>query len=143
MGFRASVSPEDFLKGQLVEPGWHPSVIVSWDDTKKAGQNAKNPGSQLVEVQFKVTAGPNKGATVYTNFSEVAPAFLVPLLEAVSGTKFDKSKPVQLDVDAAAMKGKAVDIHVVRGSYNNKPNNQVDGYKAYSGPSVAPAQAGV
>lgn len=136
-----NVSPEDFLKGQLVDPGWHPSVIVAWDDTKRSGQNAKNPGSTYIEAQFKITEGPAKGVVLYQNFSEVAPAFLVPLLEAL-GAKFDKTKNVQFEVDAANMKNKTVDIHVVRGSYNNKPKNEIDGYKPYSG-KQAPATAGV
>lgn len=130
------VSPEDFLKGGLVEKGWHPALIQKWDDTKRAGQNAKNPGSTLIEVQYKITAGPNKGAVVYVNFSEVAPAFIVPLLEAIKGETFNKKENVEFDVNSATMEGKLVDIHVERGSYNNKPNNQVDGYRPYSGPVI-------
>ena len=135
------MTPEDFLKGQLVEPGWHPATINSWDDTKKAGASAKNPGSSLIEAQFKITAGPAKGQILYQNYSEVAPGFLIPLLEAL-GQKFEKTKTVSFEVESHQMRGKLVDIHVVRGSYNNKPKNEIDGYKAYTGPT-APATAGV
>lgn len=131
---RFSVPPEDFLKGQLVEPGWHPSIITVWDEEGKAGDSAKNPGSQITKVQFKVTHGPNKGATVYAQFSEVAPSFIVPLVEAVTGQTFDKKKQVNFETSAAMMKGKYVDIHVIRGSYQNKPKNEVDGYRKYTGP---------
>ena len=127
------VTKDDFLKGKLVTPGWHPCIISSWDDTGKAGENAKNPGSSLTKVEFKVVDGPDKGTTLFTQFSEVAPAFMVPLIEAVSGKEFDKTKDVEFDVDAAAMKGKTVDVHVIRGSYNNKPKNEVDGYRKFSG----------
>lgn len=135
------MTAEDFLKGQLVEPGWHPSVINSWDDTKRAGKDAKHPGSVLIEAQFKITAGPAKGMILYQNFSEVAPGFLIPLLEAL-GQKFDKTKPVTFEVESHQMRGKLVDVHVIRGSYNNKPKNEIDGYKVYSGPKE-PAVAGV
>lgn len=135
------MTPEDFLKGQLVQPGWHPAVIIGWDESKVAGQNAKNPGSSLIEAQFKITDGPNKGATLFQNFSEVAPGFMVPLMEAL-GHKFDKTKAATFETSAATMKNKTVDIHVVRGSYNNKPKNDIDGYRAYTG-KPAPVQAGV
>lgn len=140
MKFR--VTPEDFLKGGLVEIGWHPAVIVGWDDTKKAGASAKNPGSTYIEAQFKIVAGPNKGMTLYQNFSEIAPAFIAPVLEAITGKTIDKTKVFEFEVDAASMKNKVLDIHVVRGSYNNKPKNEIDGYRVFTGPKE-PATAGV
>jgi hypothetical protein len=57
---RFSVTPDDFLKGELPEPGWHPAQIVKWDDTKVAGSAAKNPGSTVIAVTFKIVAGKGK-----------------------------------------------------------------------------------
>lgn len=138
------ITPEDFLKGGLISIGWHPAQIVKWDDvTKVAGATAKNPGSQLINVEFKIVAGPEKGKSVYTNFSEVAPAFMVPLLEAL-GASFDKKSTVEIEVTKASMEGKLVDVHTARGSYQGKPNTSIDMYRKYTGPSVtAEAPAGV
>lgn len=138
------ITPEDFLKGGLVVVGWHPTQIVKWDDTSKtAGDTAKHPGSQLINVEFKIVDGPEKGKILYHNFSEVAPAFMVPLLEAL-GAKFDKKTIVEIEPTKASMEGKYVDCHVMRGSYKGKPNSTIDLWRPFSG-KVAPVaqEAGV
>jgi hypothetical protein len=134
------MTPDDFLKGGLAEIGWHPAQIVKWDDTSKtAGPTSKNPGSQLINVEFKMTAGPNKGKPAYTNFSEVAPGFMIPLLEALGAT-FDKKSTVTVEVTKASMEGKFVDIHLVPGSFNGKPNRTIDAYRKYTGPQATATQ---
>lgn len=137
------MTPEDFLKGGLLALGWHPAQIVKWDDQSKvAGETAKNPGSQLIQVEYKITAGPEKGKIAYGNFSEVAPGFMIPLLEAL-GAVFDKKSLVEVEVKRETMEGKFVDIHIMRGSYKGKPNSTIDGYRKYTGPmadaNAAPA----
>jgi hypothetical protein len=62
---------------------------------------------------------------------------MTPLYEALTG-KVDRTKDLDFELNQSMTVGKVVDVHVVRGSYNGKPNNTVDGYKKYSGPS-APA----
>src|SRR5689334_13874164 len=104
---RFNVTPEDFLKGELAGLGWHPSQIIKWDDTKTAGATSKNPGSTVINVAFKIVAGPSKDKVVFQNFSEVAPAFMVPLLEALGAT-FNKKEQVTFEVSAGAMEGKLV-----------------------------------
>lgn len=141
---RFQMTPDDFLKGGLLALGWHPTQIIKWDDaTKQAGATAKNPGSQLIQVEYRITAGPEKGKVAYGNFSEVAPGFMVPLLEALGAT-FDKKSTVQIEVTRAGMEGKLVDIHLIAGSYNGKPNRTIDAYRKYTGPeAIATAEAGV
>lgn len=138
------LTPEDFLKGGLAELGWHPAQIVKWDDTTKvAGPESKNPGSQLINVEFKMVAGPNKGKSAFQNYSEVAPGFMIGLLEAL-GQKFDKNSTVSIEVTKASMEGKFVDLHLIAGSYNGKPNRQIDAFRPYTGPKATAAQeAGV
>lgn len=142
MKFR--VTKEDFLKGGLAELGWHPSRIKVWDDTKVSGANAKNPGSQYTEAQFEIVAGPSKGKVIYSNFSEITPVFMVPLLEGITGQTVDKNKDFEFEVSRASMEGKLVDIHLIASSYNNKPKREIDGYRKYTGPvATAAATAGV
>jgi hypothetical protein len=139
---RFKVSPEDFLKGQLAEVGWHPSIVHSYEE-KMSKPKDGGESSQYSEVQFKIVDGPSKGIVVYQNFSEKAPSFIVPLLEALGAT-IDRKKVYDGEISAANMKGKLVDIHVVRGTWNNKPKNEIDGYRAFSGRPAAPSsQPGV
>ena len=145
---RFAAAPEDFLKGRLVDPGWHPAVISAY--TEKTSKPPSDPEklkawegpSAYAEVQFKITDGPFKGTVIYQNFSEKASTFIVPLLEAISKQQIDKSKAFAADVDESKLLNKTVDIHVVRGSWNNKPKNEIDGYKPFTG-KAAPATAGV
>jgi len=133
-----NVTPEDFLKGELAEPGWHPSVIKNYEEKITQRKPNSPPDwvpSMYIEVQFKITAGKNKGQVKYQNFSEKAPAFMVPLLEAL-GLKVNKKEGVEFEVSKEKLEGKLVDIHIIRGSYNNKPKDEIDGYKPYSGPAL-------
>lgn len=139
------MTPDDFLKGGLLELGWHPAQIVKWDDTKVAGPTAKNPGSTVINVEFKIVAGPSKGKVAYQNFSEVAPGFMIGLLEGL-GQVFDKTKTVQIEVTRASMEGKTVDVHIAAGvnKQTGQPNRIIDAYRKYTGPTAtATAEAGV
>lgn len=130
------MTPDDFLKGGLAETGWHPSQIKVWDDSSKvAGETSKNPGSQLINVEFKMLVGPNKGKSAFVNFSEVAPGFMIPLLEAL-GMTFDKKSTVQIEVTRASMEGKLVDIHLIPAIYKGKPKREIDAYRKYTGPTT-------
>lgn len=134
---RLSASPDDFLKGKPIDVGFHPAVISAYVEKQSKRRADSSPdwsSSTYAEVQFKITAGPNKGSVVYTNFSEKAATFIVPLLEAITGKEIPKDKPFNGEVSEVALKGKLVDIHVVRGSWNNRPKNEIDGFKPYSGP---------
>lgn len=135
---RLTASSDDFLKGELISVGFHPAVIVAATEKTSKRKTDSPPDwspSQFMEVQFKITAGPDKGKLIYTNFSEKAATFIVPLLEAISGTTIDKNKPFNADINEAQLKGKRCDIMVVRGEYKNKPKSEIDGYRPYSGPA--------
>lgn len=142
MAFRFRMTPDDFLKGGIPKAGWHNAQIVKYEE-KQAGPNAKNPGSLLINLHFKIVAGEDKGKIVYQNFSEVAPGFAVPLIEAL-GAKIDKKKDYEGELNERNTVNKFVDINVAIGSFNNKPKADIIGYKPYSGPVAhAPAVAGV
>lgn len=133
---RFTVTPEDFLKGGLVELGWHPAQIVSWDESGVAGPTAKNPGSQLIKVKYRITAGQNKDREIYGQFSEVAPTFMLGLLEALAGKAFDKTQTANIETSQASMEGKLVDIHLIPAVYNGKPKREVDAWRPYTGPQA-------
>lgn len=134
---RLSASPDDFLKSQPIDVGFHPSVIFSYIEKQSKRKPDSPPDwspSTYAEIQFKITAGPAKSRIVYWNASEKATTLITPLLEAISGKEIDKTKVFTGEINEATLKGRLVDIHVVRGSWNNKPKNEIDGFKPYSGP---------
>ncbi len=133
---RFDASPEDFLKGALAPPGWHPSVIVGYEEKEAKRKSDSGPDwvpSQYLELQFKITHGDAKGQVKYQNFSEKAAAMIAPLLEAL-GAPIDKKKRMTFDASRDKFVGKTVDIHIVRGSWNNKPKDEIDGFRPYTGP---------
>lgn len=147
---RFDVTPEDFMKQSLVDPGFHPAQIISYDEKVSKPKMDERTGqmkeaSNYIEMQFKIVAGPSKGVVIYQNYSEKAPAFIVPLIEALKKDRVDKKQKFSLEPSREMFLQKFVDIHVVRGSWNNKPKNEIDGYRPYTGPSVteAPRPAGV
>src|SRR3990167_1918092 len=134
---RLTATPEDFLKGKLVAVGFHPSIITVYNEKTSKRRPDSPPDwspSIYAEVQFKITAGPDLGSVLYQNFSEKAASFIVPLLEAITGKEIDKTKTFNAEISSAILVGKTVDIHVVRGTFNNKPKNEIDGYRPYTGP---------
>lgn len=144
---RFNVTPEDFLKGQLVPPGIYPATVVACEPKTSKRQPNSPPEwapSTYFEVQFKIVSPENfKGVTVYQNFSEKAPVFMVPFLEALGHPPIDRKKGAAFEFEPSKIIGKNVDISVKRGSFNNKPNNEVDGFRKYTGPAVTAAPASV
>jgi len=135
---RFQMSPEDFLKGQLAEAGWHPAVIATAEEKLSKGGINPNTGLEkekvmMLVVQFKITDGPSKGCIVYQNYPENIPAFICDLMEQGFGLTVDRKKGLDVDVTPEKMKGKTVDIHLIRGSWNGKPKNDIDGYRPYTG----------
>lgn len=154
MSMKFHINPDDFLKGQLVTMGWHPSQIVNYSEEispAKTDERGKYiEASTYIQLQYKITDGDFKGVVLFGNYSEKAQSMIVPVLEAL-GAKFDKTKAVDLDLSKEKFLGKTLDIHVVRGTFAKpgqtpKPKNEIDGYKPYSGKGavvLTQAQAGV
>lgn len=133
---RFEASPEDFLKGQLANPGWHPAEITDYEELESK-RRPDSPSdwqpSSYVKMTFKIVAGDNRGQVKYQNFSEKAGSMIVPLLEALGAT-INKKERMSFDASADKFKGKRVDIHIIRGSWNNKPKDEIDGFRKYTGP---------
>lgn len=141
-----NLSPDDFLRGKIVKPGWHHAEIVGYEEKmSKAKVNERGesvPPSAYVELKFKILDGEDAGVVVYNNFSEKAPGFIVPFLEALmGGDKKMERKAQTVTFSKDKILGQFVDIEVVRGTYNNKPTNNINGFKPFTGQKpTAPAQ---
>lgn len=136
---RFNLKEDDFLRGKIVEPGWHACKITGYEEKmskQKVDPETKQviPPSQYCEIKMEIQSGKDKGVVLYNNFSEKAPGFIIPFLEAVAGGKKMEEKAQSIEFTKERLLNQYVDVEVVRGMYNNKPQNQVIGFKPYSGP---------
>lgn len=136
---RFSKTAEDFLKDELLAPGWYPCVIKKVEQVKsKGGTNAAGEPKPIVDMlkaMFVVTDGPEhaKGKVQWTNYPENIPGLLIDLLEQGFGAPVDRKKGFDEDITPAKLEGKKVDIQIIRGTYNGKPTNNIGGYRPYTG----------
>lgn len=129
---RAVVTPDDLKKGELVEPGWHPVEVVSYEE-EPAGENAKNPGSTNCIYWFKIIDGPAKGVQVKRLFNETAMGFGKNLWK-VFGFPFDAVKGYTIETDMLkAQVGKKLQVYVKRGKsspeFGGKEFNDVQDFR--------------
>lgn len=119
---KLQIKPEDHLKGKLVEPGVYLAQVK--DVVEKP---AKGDGSQNWNVEFKIIQEGSafKGVPVYTCFSEKAPGFAIPFIEAC-GKKIDPK--VEFDLDFQKTIGVTLKIVIKNELYQNKMTTKVDGY---------------
>lgn len=124
-----TITQDDVNKGKLVEPGvWYPVEIQKVEDkeTKK--------GEDMALVHLLITGGEFQGVVLYQNFMPEYPGFIIDFLAAVSGVErtkdFEKSLINQpIPVADKTLKGKKLEVFVTRGTYNNKPTNNIEGYR--------------
>jgi hypothetical protein len=128
MPLKFIVTREDMLRGKILDPGWY-KVRVS-----KATQEPSSAGdSTNTWIHFTVLGGPeqkDKSKIVETPlrrcFSEKAPGFIVPYLVAC-GAKVNEDGG-EFDVEKSV--GKELMVYVKTGMYENKPQNNVEDFKA-------------
>lgn len=113
---------DDLNRGVLVDAGeWYPVEISGYQ-----AANAKTDNSKLDKFTFKILTGKFKDAKLYGQFSEKAPGFAIPFIEAITGMKVTEGMEAELD---HRLVGKQLEVYVVRGEYKNKPTNEVKEYR--------------
>lgn len=136
---RFAKSAEDFLREELVAPGWYPALIKKVEQVKsKGGTNAageEKPVVDMLKAMFVITDGPDhvKGKAQWQNYPENIPGFMCDLLEQGFGAIIDRKKGFDEDITPQKLEGKKVDIQIIRGQYNGKPTNNIGGYRPYTG----------
>jgi hypothetical protein len=120
------ITADDISKNRLVDaPSWLPTEIVDF-----AIEDAKSGDSKNLHLTYKVFAGEYKGLeNPFIYFSEKMPVMAAPLLLAC-GFPQNPDKSFNVKLSKGTMIGKKFLAHWVRGTYNNKPVNQVDDYSA-------------
>lgn len=119
---------ETINRGKLVEPGvWYPVEITKFEAAK-----AKKDNSDLEKYTCKIISDDEevKGVPLYFQFSEKAPGFAIPFIEAIIGEKVQKG--VQYEMGQSVV-GKQIEVFVSRGDYNGKPQNNVDNFRPIGG----------
>ena len=132
-----TISQEDANKGKLVEPGvWYPVEVV------KVEEKETKKGQDMALVSYQVLAGEYVGAILSGNFMPDYPGFIIDFLAAISGVErtkeFEQSIINQpIPITQKTVGGKKLQIYVTRGTYNNKPTNNIEGYRPYDVEAVA------
>lgn len=116
-----AITPEDVLKAKIVKPDWYEAVILKCETVLNKNKDADN-----YVTDFKLVGGEFDGVVITVYFSEKAVAFMIPLFEAIAKKKIDP-KGAELDTDK--LKDKRVQVHVINGTFNNRVQNNIDGYK--------------
>jgi hypothetical protein len=118
------ITAEDISKNRLVDaPSWLPTEIVDF-----AVEDSKAGDSKNLHITMKVFHGELKGLeNPFIYFSEKMPVMAAPLLKAC---KFQQNPDGSFNakLSKGTMIGKKFLAHWVRGTYNNKPVNQIDDY---------------
>jgi hypothetical protein len=120
------ITAEDISKNRLVDaPSWLPTEVVDFEVIDAKAGDSKN-----IHLTYRVFAGEFKGLeNPFIYFSEKMPVMAAPLLKAC-GFPQNPDGSFQAKLSKGTMVGKKFLAHWVRGTYNNKPVNQVDDYSA-------------
>lgn len=114
------ITPEDHLKGKVIEPGVYVAVVRAVEEGA-----SKTDQSQNWNVEFKISEGVYKGVPVYKTFNEKGAGFAIPFIEACGG-KIDPKADYELDFQKTL--GATLRIVVKNNLYNGTMKNQIDGF---------------
>jgi hypothetical protein len=119
-----SISAEDISKNRLVDaPSWLPTEVIDF-----AIEDSKAGDSKNLHITMKVFAGEYKGLeNPFIYFSEKMPVMASSMLKAC-GFPQNPDGSFNTKLSKGTMIGKKFLAHWVRGTYNNKPVNQIDDY---------------
>lgn len=109
---------EDIKGAELLEPGKYICDVV-----KVEQQMSKDKTSFSAKITLKTSSG----VPLFHWISEKG--LMIPINQEYFRA-FIKGQPLTpgMQVDPEQTQGRKVGVNVIRGSYNNKPKNQVDGF---------------
>lgn len=120
------ITAEDISKNRLVDaPSWLPTEVVGFEIEDSSKGDSKN-----VHLTYKVFAGDYKGLeNPFIYFNEKLPVMMAPLLKAC-GFPQNADGSFSVKLSKGTVVGKRFLAHWIRGTYNNRPVNQIDDYAA-------------
>jgi hypothetical protein len=125
MGFSTILTPDDLKKGDLIDPGWYPVEISSYEE-----KEADTDKSTNCIFHFKILDGPNKGVSPQKLFNEKALGFGKEFWATLE-LPFDPVTGYKLSTELFRQTvNSKLDIYVKRGK-SNKGNefNEVAGFR--------------
>jgi hypothetical protein len=107
------LTPDDLKKGDLADPGWHPSEIVDYSEA-----DADTDGSTNCIFKFKILDGPAKGIQAQKLFNEKALGFGKNLWKTLE-FPYEEGKGYSLSSDLFRQAiGSKLEIYIKRGKSN-------------------------
>ena len=125
MAFSTILTPDDLRKGDLVDPGWYPVEITSYEE-----KDAETDKSTNCIFHFKILDGVNKGVAPRAQFNEKALGFGKELWKALE-LPFEQGVGYKLSTELFRQTvGSKIEIYIKRG-VSNKGNsfNEVAGFR--------------
>jgi hypothetical protein len=135
---RKILTPEDLAKGDLLEPGWYGARISKYIEEPTKGTPEK-PSDGSVNAIF-VFAIYKNGKEMKRYFNEKALGFGKDLYRALE-FPYDPIKGYDLSSELFEQTvGSDVDVYVKRSlnKENNKPYDEIDGFRKFSGKANMP-----
>lgn len=119
------IGAEDFAKATIVKPDWYPAVITKYDE------ETDSKGAGLYVLEAKIEGGEFNEVPLRLQFSEKAMGFAKEFAEALRGKPFTKEemKAGFTFPEGDKLIGRKLRVHAVNGTWNNRANNQVDGFR--------------
>ena len=119
---KLSITRESLLRGTTVTPGWYKMEVKSVIQTA-----AKTDGSDMIKLVFCIVEGKFEGVPIDQYFSEKAPGFAVPFIEAIQGRKVN---PDGEEFDMALSQGRLLMGYVKNDEYQGRLTNKVADFRA-------------
>lgn len=113
-----NISAADLMKNELTKPDWYLATI-------RGLESGKTTDGTSINYVFKVVLEAT-GKEMDARFNSKALGFFEPFIEAVTGEKTDRTKPIRLDSDDYI--GKKLKVKVINDTYNGRLVDKVDGY---------------
>lgn len=115
------VTRDDVLKSKTLPADWYEVEITGYEEkASKAGDSTN------MIIEFTILSGEYAGAKLFRLFSEKAPGFAIPFIEAL-GVAVDADGG---DFDLAATKGKKLKVFNKPNMYEGTLRNNVEGFAA-------------
>ena len=120
------VSRSDMKRANILDPGWYDMEIV---DLKE--ETTKKKDSINTVVDFEVIAPNNKrnnGTPLRVYINEKFLDLGIKLIGALDPEALDEDEGGSFDWDKDALKGTKLKGYVVTGTYNNRPQNELQNF---------------
>jgi hypothetical protein len=116
------LSPEDILRGKLVDVGWHEGIVKSIDESAASTDQSTNWKLTIIIRE----GGKFDGVPLERYFNEKAPGFAINYLKACGFTIDEKTGG---DFDLQKTVSRPIGFFVEIGEYQKRPKNEIKDFR--------------